>query len=182
MKKTSLGVFLGGAAILAIIMACTLPITINVPTTEEQPHTEAQPTIIVVTAVPTAMPPTVVPPTVAPPPAPTTAATAPVDWSGPWVIWMGSAYQQLNIDFVVKNNQLSGNAAIGGGYSIGFYGVVSADNRIVTGNWESTNGQSGTFTFRILDTYNQFNGNKSGSEQVCGARSGIARPAACLAQ
>ena len=181
MKKTSLGLFFTVAAILAIILACTLPITITVPTTPEQPHTEAQPTIIVVTAVPTAVPPTLVPPT-AVPPAATAIMAAPVNWSGVWVMWMGSALQQFNIDFVIRNNQLSGNAAIGGGNSIGFYGLVSADNRIVTGNWESTDGTSGTFTFRILDTYNQFNGNKGGVEQVCGARSGIARPASCLTQ
>ena len=181
MKKNNIRILVACAAILAIILACTLPITITVPTTQEQPHVEIPPIVAAPTAVPTAVPPTLVPPTVVPPAA-TAVMVAPVNWSGAWVMWMGSALQQYNIDFVIRNNQLSGNAAIGGGNSIGFYGLVSADNRIVTGNWESTDGTSGTFTFRILDTYTQFNGNKGGVEQVCGARSGIARPASCLTQ
>jgi hypothetical protein len=95
---------------------------------------------------------------------------------------MGGSLQQFNLDLVLNQSQITGNAAIGGGNSIAFYGLISPDKRTVTGNWESTDGRTGNFTWRILDNYVQFNGNKSGSEQICGSRTVTSRPASCLAQ
>jgi hypothetical protein len=185
MKNNRLWIIAGSIAILVVILACTLPIQIVIPTEEQKVvpiiQTAVPPTAMPPTALPpTAMPPTAMPPT-AMPPTPT-INVAPVDWSGVWTMWMGGTMQQFNMDFVLNQSQLSGNAAIGGGNSIGFYGLISADKRVVTGNWESTDGRSGTFTWRILDNYVQFNGNKSGSEQICGSRTATSRPATCLAQ
>jgi hypothetical protein len=190
MKKNRFWIIVGSIAILAVILACTLPISIVIPSEEQKtdplPPTAVPPTAVPpITIPPTAIPPTAVPPTTVPPTAISPTATinvAPVDWSGVWTIWMGANLQQLNFDLVLNQSQLSGNAAIGGGNSIGFYGLISPDKRTVTGNWESTDGRNGTFTWRILDNYVQFNGNKSGSEQICGSRTVTTRPAACLAQ
>jgi len=159
---------------LSVLLACTLPFTIVLPTQESKEQTVPIP--------PTSVPPTAapIPPTAIPPTA--TVSVAPVDWTGAWVVWMGGSLQQFNIDLILNNNQLTGNAAIGGGQTIAFFGQISADKRSVSGNWETTTGQTGTFTWYILDTYTQFNGNKAGSEQVCGSRSSATRPAACLAQ
>jgi hypothetical protein len=185
MNKNRFWIIAGSIAILLVIMACTLPIQIVIPT-QEQKAVPLVPTAVPPTAMPpTAMPPTAIPPTAIPPTAMPPTATvnvAPVDWSGVWTMWMGGSMQQFNMDFVLSQSQLSGNAAIGGGNSIGFYGLISADKRVVTGNWESTDGRSGTFTWRILDSYVQFNGNKSGSEQICGSRTATTKPATCLAQ
>ena len=185
MKNNRFWIIAGSIAILVVILACTLPITIVVPTEEQKsvplPTDAVPPTAMPPTAMPpTAMPPTAMPPT-AMPPLPT-INVAPADWSGVWTMWMGGSLQQFNINFVLNQSQLTGNAAIGGGNSIAFYGMISADKRLVTGNWESTDGRSGTFTWRILDNYVQFNGNKSGSEQICGSRTVTTRPATCLAQ
>lgn len=172
-------------AILSVMLACTLPIQIIIPT-EEPKAIPAQPTavppvVIPPTAVPpTAMPPTAVPPTPIPPTP--TINVAPVDWTGIWTVWMGGSMQQLTLDLVLAQNQLTGNAASGGGNSIAFFGLISPDKRSVSGNWESTNGQSGNFLWRILDNYVQFNGNKNGSEQMCGSRSVTTRPVSCLGQ
>jgi hypothetical protein len=185
MKNNRFWIIAGSIAIMVVILACTLPIQIVIPT-EEQKSVPIPPAVVPPTAMPpTAMPPTVMPPTAMPPtemPPTATVNVAPVDWSGSWIMWMGGSLQQFNIDFVLNQSQLTGNAAIGGGNSIAFYGVISADKRLVTGNWESTDGRSGTFTWRILDNYVQFNGNKSGSEQICGSRTVTSRPATCLAQ
>jgi hypothetical protein len=183
MNKKRVWIIASSIAVLSVILACTLPIQIVIPT-EEPKAVPVQPTAIPPVAVPpTAVPPTAVPPTAVPPsPVPPTPTinVAPVDWSGVWTVWMGSSLQQMTLDLVMNQSQLTGNAAIGGGHSIAFYGLVSADKRTVSGNWEVTNGQSGTFTWRILDNYVQFNGNKSGSEQMCGSRSATTRPATCL--
>ena len=184
MKNYRLWIIASSIAVLAVILACTLPISIVIPA-EEQKTVPLPPTAIPPTAMPpTAIPPTAVPPTAIPPTAVPPIATinvAPVDWGGVWTVWMGGSMQQFNIDLVFYQSQLTGNAAIGGGNSIAFYGLVSPDKRTVTGNWESTDGQTGTFTWRILDNYVQFNGNKSGSDQICGSRTVTSRPAACLA-
>jgi len=178
MSKNRLWMIVASVAILLVILACTLPIQIVVPT-EEPKSVPVQPTAVPPTAIPpTAVPPTPVPPTPVPPTP--TVDVAPVDWSGAWTIWMGADNQQLTLDLVMAQNQLTGNAAIGSGNSIAFYGLISADKRSVSGNWESTDGRSGTFTWRILDNYVQFNGNRNGNEQMCGSRSATTRPAACL--
>jgi hypothetical protein len=173
MNKNRFWIIAASLAILSVILACTLPIQIVIPT-EEPKVVPVQPTAVP----PTAMPPTAIPPTAVPPTP--TINVAPVDWSGAWTVWMGSSLQQFSLDLVMNQSNLTGNAAIGGGNSIAFYGLISADKRTVSGNWEITNGQSGTFLWRILDNYVQFNGNKSGSEQMCGSRSVTTRPAACL--
>lgn len=187
-KNHRVWILAASAAILAVILACTLPVQIVIPTEEPkavpvQP-TAVPPVVVQPTAVqPTAVPPTAVPPTEVPPtpqPPTQTIDMAPVDWGGVWTVWMGSNLQQLTLDMVLNQSQLTGNTVIGGGNSIAFYGLVSADKRTVSGNWESTDGKSGTFTWRILDNYVQFNGNKSGTEQMCGSRSATTRPAACL--
>lgn len=185
MKNNRLWIIASSIAVLAVILACTLPISIVIPSEEQKtvplPPAAVPPTAVPPTAIPpTAVPPTAIPPTALPPTA--TINVAPVDWGGVWTIWMGGSMQQLNVDLVLNQNQLTGNAAIGGGNSIAFYGLVSPDRRTVTGNWESTDGRTGTFTWRILDNYMQFNGNKNGSEQICGSRTVTSRPAACLAQ
>jgi len=157
---------------LSVMLACTLPFTIVLPTQESK----EQPEPISPTAAPpiaTALPPTAIP---------TTVSVAPVDWTGAWVVWMGGSLQQFDLDLILNNDQLTGNAAIGGGQTIAFFGQISADKRSVSGNWETTTGQTGTFTWYILDTYNQFNGNKGGSEQICGSRSIASRPTTCLVQ
>lgn len=185
MKNNRFWIIAAGIAIFAVILACTMPISIVIPS-EEQKIVPLPPTTVPPTAVPpTAIPPTAVPPTAIPladiqPTA--TVNVAPVDWSGVWTVWMGGSLQQFNIDLVLNQSQITGNAAIGGGNSIAFYGLISPDKRNVTGNWESTDGRTGTFTWRILDNYVQFNGNKSGSEQICGSRTVTSRPATCLAQ
>ena len=190
MKNYRFWIIAGSIAVLAVILACTLPISIVIPSEEQKtvplPPTAVPPIVVPPTAVPpTAVPPTAVPPTAIPPtsvPPTATINVAPVDWSGMWTVWMGGSSQQFNLDLVVNQSQITGNAAIGGGNSIGFYGLINPDKRAVTGNWESTDGRSGTFTWRILDNYVQFNGNKSGSEQICGTRTVTSRPATCLAQ
>lgn len=183
MNNKRFWIIIASLIILSVMLACTLPIQIVIPT-EEPKSVPLQPTIAPPTAVPpTAVPPTAVPPTAVPPtpiPPTPTINVAPVDWSGVWIVWMGSSLQQLTLDLVVNQNQLTGNAAIGGGHSIAFYGLISPDKRSVSGNWESTNGQSGNFIWRILDNYVQFNGNKNGTEQICGSRSATTRPATCL--
>jgi hypothetical protein len=186
MKNNRFWIILTSIAILAVIAACTLPISIVIPS-EEQKVVPVQPTaapiVITVVVQPTAVPQTAVPPVTVPATAiPTTTSinVAPVDWSGVWTVWMGASLKQINLDLVLKQNQVTGNAAIGGGNSIAFFGLISPDKRSVTGNWESTDGLTGTFTWRILDNYVQFNGNKSGSEQICGSRTATTRPASCL--
>jgi len=180
MKNYRFWIIAGSIAILAVILACTLPISIVIPS-EEQKTVPLPPTAVPPTAVPpTAIPPTAIPLTAIPPTA--TVNVAPVDWSGVWTVWMGGSLQQFNLDLVLNQSQITGNAAIGGGNSIAFYGLISPDKRAVTGNWESTDGRTGNFTWRILDNYVQFNGNKSGSEQICGSRTVTSRPASCLAQ
>ena len=185
MKNNRFWIFAGGIAVLAVIMACTLPISIVIPSEEQKtvplPPIVIPPAVVPPTAIPpTAVPPTAVPPTAIPPTA--TVNVAPVDWSGVWTVWMGGNLQQFNIDLVLNQSQLTGNAATGGGNSIAFFGLIGLDKRSVTGNWESTDGRTGIFTWRILDNYVQFNGNKSGSEQICGSRTVTTRPASCLAQ
>ena len=185
MKNYRFWIIAGSIAVLAVILACTLPISIVIPSEEQKtvplPPTAVPPTAVPPTAIPpTAVPPTAVPPTAIPPTA--TVNVAPVDWSGVWTVWMGGSLQQFNIDLVLNQSQITGNAAIGGGNSIAFLGLISPDKRTVTGNWESTDGRTNTFTWRILDNYEQFNGNKSGSEQICGSRIVTSRPASCLAQ
>jgi hypothetical protein len=191
MKNKRTWVLIASAAILTIIVACSLPITFTIPTEEPKIITVQVTSVVPATSAPQ---PTSVPPTAqiivvtATPPAPTVVVptapvvAAPVDWSGAWVIWMGGGLQQINVDFVLRNNQITGNAAIGSGNSIAFYGLISADNRSVSGNWENTNGSTGTFTWHILDSYNQFNGNMGSTQQICGARSSISRPAVCFIQ
>ena len=185
MKNNRFWIIAAGIATFAVILACTMPISIVIPS-EEQKTVPLPPTAVPPTAVPpTAIPPTAVPPTAIPPAdiQPTaTVNVAPVDWSGVWTVWMGGSLQQFNIDLVLNQSQITGNAAIGGGNSIAFFGLISPDKRTVTGNWESTDGRTGTFTWRILDNYVQFNGNKSSSEQICGSRTVTSRPATCLAQ
>ena len=164
---------------LCVMLACTLPFTIVVPTAEVKEQAEP----LAPTAVPqvaTSVPATAIAPTAVPPVA--TVVAAPVDWTGTWVIWMGGSLQQFDIDLILNNNQLTGNANIGGGQTIAFYGQISTDKRSVSGNWETTSGQTGAFTWYILDSYTQFNGNKSGTEQICGSRTGTTRPTTCLAQ
>ena len=185
MKNYRFWIIAGSIAVLAVILACTLPISIVIPSEEQKtvplPPTAVPPTAVPPTTIPpTAVPPTAIPPTAIPPTA--TVNVAPVDWSGVWTVWMGGSLQQFNIDLVLNQSQITGNAAIGGGNSIAFYGLISPDKRTVTGNWESTDGRTSTFTWRILDNYEQFNGNKSGSEQICGSRIVTSRPASCLAQ
>jgi hypothetical protein len=186
MKNMRTWILIASTVLLIVMVACSLPISFDVPT--------AEPKVIIVqvTAVPTTsapQSPTALPIVItatlpaATLPAPTAIVVeSPVDWSGAWVIWMGGSLQQINLDFVLKDNQITGNAAIGAGNSIAFYGLISADRRTVTGNWEVTNGSTGTFTWHILDTFNQFNGNKGSSEQICGARSATYRPAVCFVQ
>jgi len=188
MKNKLYWIIAASVAILTIILACTLPISIVIPSEEQKAEPllpTAAPIVVTVVVQPTAVPPTAVPPTAVPSmaiPPTATINVAPVDWSGVWIVWMGGSLQQINLDLVLNQSQLTGNAAIGGGNSIAFYGLISPDKRTVTGNWESTDGRTGTFAWRILDNYVQFNGNKSGSEQICGSRTVTLRPATCLAQ
>jgi len=180
MKNIKTWIIIACCAIVVALLACTLPINVVVPT-EEPKVVIVQVTAVPATSVPQVVQPTVIP--LSPTPAPTATQVvmaAPVDWSGAWVVWMGGSLQQFNLDLILNNGQLAGNAATGGGYTIAFYGLISADKRSVSGNWESTDGRTGTFMWRILDTYNQFNGDKGNSEQICGARITSARPAVCL--
>lgn len=158
---------------LSVLLACTLPFTIVLPTQESE--------VRVITVIATQAEMAAPLPTTEVPSA-STLSVAPVDWTGVWVVWMGGSLQQFEIDLILNNDQLTGNAAIGGGQTIAFFGQISADKRSVSGNWETTSGQTGTFTWYILDTYTQFNGNKGNSEQICGSRSGTTRPTICLAQ
>ena len=173
MKNKNKWIILACLVILGTFLACELPISVMLPTSEAK-----EPEVVVITVIATAEP--AAEPTDAIPTA--TAEPAPVDWSGAWTVWMGSNYQQIVLDFVHKDGQITANAATGGGNSIAFYGQVASDKRSVTGNWESTDGRTGVFTFKILDSYTQFNGNMDGAQQICGARSVTNRPATCMAQ
>ncbi len=106
--------------------------------------------------------------------------TVSVSLEGPWTIWEGRDQKRLDIDFLQKGFELTGNAATKDGQSLLFEGVISYDGSTVTGTWESTSGTTGSFVMNLDSSYGMFSGNLGGGVPFCGNRLNTSMPSPCL--
>lgn len=173
MKRTSTVILLALFSLFLILLSCTLPIyivTSPTSTAEGKDLTETPtytPTITE-TPTPTSTPTYQVTPTVT------------VNLDGPWTIWQGTSQQRLDIDFLQKDYSVTANTATGDGHSLLIEGMVSYDGTNVSGEWESTNGTSGSFIMYLDGTYSTFSGNMGGGVPFCGNRLSSSMPSPCL--
>ena len=163
-------------AVLAANLACSFPLYI---TPAIQP-TSALPEIVDQQPLQTETLPTLEPTQTVEPTATSMATALAARWDGPWTIWFGDAQTKVEIDFVQDGIKIVGNAVHKKGHSIAFTGQIAADGVTVNGNWEATDGTSGTFTMYDLDSFAQFNGNLDGRSPFCGARVATNKPASCF--
>jgi ABC-type glycerol-3-phosphate transport system permease component len=172
MKRTSTVILIAIFSLFLILLSCTLPIYIvtNPTATSDDDATETPtytPTITE-TPTPTSTPTYQVTPTVS------------VNLDGAWTIWQGTSQQRLDIDFLQKDYAITANAATGDGNSLLFEGTISYDGTNVTGDWESTNGTSGSFVMYLDGSYTMFSGNMGGGVPFCGNRLSSNMPSPCL--
>lgn len=126
---------------------------------------------IVPTAEPTAMP--------APTPTPTPQLTQ--DWVGTWFLWVGDTYQTIEVDFSAERNQITGTIEEEG-ESRKINAVMSLDGITVTGDWESSSGNSGPIAMLISEDRQEFTGNLGGGVMFCGSREGTFKPNPCFTE
>jgi len=107
-------------------------------------------------------------------------ATVSVSLDGAWTIWQGSSEQLLSINFLQTGYEIVGNTATGNGNSLLFNGVISQDGSAVSGNWENTDGTSGSFAMYLDNNKTSFSGNLGGGVPFCGTRSGSTKPSPCI--
>jgi len=158
LRKIALPLFL----IILLVSACSAAEKPTAPSTTAE---------IVPTAEPTA--------TSAPTLAPTPLFTQ--DWTGSWLIWMGDTYQTIEVNFSADGHQITGTIEKEG-ESRKINAVMSLDGISVTGDWESSNGNSGAINMLISEDRQEFAGNLGGESMFCGSREGSFKPTPCFAK
>jgi hypothetical protein len=103
-----------------------------------------------------------------------------INIDGPWTIWQGNSEQQLSIDFLQQDYEITGNAATNNGHSLLFEGTIAQDGKTVSGTWESTSGTEGVFMMKFDEILSSFSGNLGGGVPFCGNRSDSTKPDPCL--
>lgn len=169
MKSSMIRLAVTGSVILMVAISCTLPFYIGTP----EPEKEIVYVEVTSTPVETEAPAAEAPQEAGPTP------TVSVNLDGEWTIWYGASEEQLKISFLQKGYALVGNSATGDGDSLLFNGTINQANDAVAGNWESTDGTSGSFMIKISSGLTSFSGNMGGGVAFCGSRSG-AKPSPCL--
>ena len=175
MKRNTTIILFAISVLLLIVIACTLPIYIVT-----SPEATVEKEVVVVTAEPTMIPPEPVAPTVAVAPTYAVTPTVSVNLDGPWTIWEGRDQKRLDIDFLQKGFEVTGNAATEDGQSILYKGSISYDGTSVSGTWESTSGTTGSFVMYLESSYSMFSGNMGGGVPFCGNRLNTSMPSPCL--
>jgi hypothetical protein len=176
MKRNTTIILFAISALLLVVISCTLPIYIvTSPTTVDEDDEDKD-----VADTPTQIPAATETPNPTSTPTYAVTPTVSVNLDGPWTIWEGTAQKRLDIDFLQKGYDLTGNAATGDGQSLLFEGVVSYDGTNVTGTWQSTSGTSGNFIMYLDGSYTMFSGNMGGGVPFCGNRINSSKPDPCL--
>jgi len=158
LRKTAIPFFL----IILLVSACS---------TAEKPVTTTIATEIVPTSEAIATPtPTLVP---------TPLFTQ--DWTGSWFSWVGGTYQAIEVIFSADGNQITGTIEEEG-ESKKINAVMSLDGISVTGDWESSNGNSGPINMLISEDKQEFVGNLGGETMLCGSRKGSFKPTPCFTE
>lgn len=173
MRKPLIVVIVSICCLAVITMACSFPFfqsseeEIVVPTLAPQ----------VITVIVTAAPEEKAVDTATP--APTAIVATEVDWDGQWTIWMGDGSKGYTIDFLVQGDKISGSTVVGHN-SVSFIGAIQADGATVIGNWENTDGTSGSFTMNMDASESLFTGRLSSSSAFCGSRTSSIKPSTCF--
>lgn len=117
-------------------------------------------------------------PVFTPPPTPTPAYV----WGGDWQIWVASDAGSMTLN--EDESSVSGTLKDGSGnVTAAFNGNKGEGGRIINGIITSSGGTEFPFSWRMLDTMNQFSGGylrQGANTQYCGARSGEPMPEPCL--
>ena len=116
-------------------------------------------------------------------PAPTLTPTPQLtqDWVGTWFLWVGDTYQTIGVNFSAEGNQITGTIEEEG-ESRRINAVMSLDGITVTGDWESSSGNSGPIAMLISEDRQEFTGNLGGGVMVCGSREGTFKPTPCFTE
>ena len=176
MKRTTLVVLIAIFSILLILLSCTLPIYIVTNSDDDDDDDDEKD----ITNTPTPTATITQTPTLTYTPTYEVTPTVSVSLDGPWTIWEGTDQQRLDLNFFQDGFSVTANAGTDDGYSILYEGVISYDGYTVSGEWESTNGLSGTFVMYLDGSYGVFSGNMGGGVPFCGNRMNTSKPSPCL--
>lgn len=121
-------------------------------------------------------------PVYTPPPTPTLA----YDWSGSWNVWVEDDLEPASMELSQSGDSISGTIA-GGDEVLDLFGTRSEGGQVVSGEVDVTPPAEITFTWRMLETKQQFvgsftrtyQGTPNPPEPYCGARSGYSMPEPC---
>ena len=158
LRKTAISFFL----IILLISACSAA---------EKPAATFTTSEIAPAAEPTATP--------APTLAPTPLFTQ--DWTGFWFLWVGDTYQTIEVNLSANGNQITGTIEEEG-ESKRINAVMSLDGISLTGEWESSNGNSGPINMLLSEDKQEFSGNLGSETMLCGSREGSFKPTPCFTE
>ena len=159
LRKTAIPFFL----IILLVSACS---------TSEKPAAAAITAETIPTDEPTATP--------APTLAPTPLFTQ--DWTGSWFLWIGDTYQTIEVIFTADGNQITGTIIEEEDESRRINATMSLDGISVTGEWESSDGNSGPINMLISEDRQEFTGNLGDETMFCGSREGSFKPTPCFSE
>lgn len=116
-------------------------------------------------------------------PAPTLTPTPELtqDWVDTWSLWIGENNQKSEVNFTAEGNQITGAIEVEG-ESRKINAKMSLDGITVTGNWESSSGNSGPINMLISEDRQEFAGNLGGEVMFCGSREGSKKPKSCFTE
>jgi len=103
------------------------------------------------------------------------------DWVGTWIVWVGDSYEKFEVSFSAEGNQITGTIDEEG-ESKKINAMISLDGITVTGDWESSNGNSGPIGMLISEDRQEFVGTLGGEVKFCGSREVKAKLNPCHAE
>ncbi|NMC45296.1 MAG: hypothetical protein GYA52_00540 [Chloroflexi bacterium] len=123
--------------------------------------------------------PTPIPPTSTPIPTPTATPLPPSAWEGTWTAWAGTELLETTIEIKRENGNFVAIYEPTAGNPQTINAIVSDDELLFSGTWQSAEEESGTLKLRMMDGNMQFVGNQNGYIPICGAKEGATQPDPC---